>query len=94
MNVHYNLDFGMHILTGVLFIVLGLFYIFSVRNSNWFKTSKDIIYLVIGIALSIVLVELIYLPSLGWNLLWIDLIEELTILISIGLVYKIPRKKH
>jgi hypothetical protein len=88
MHTHYNLDFGMHVLAGALIIVLGLFYIYSVKNKNWFKKSKDITYLVMGITLSIVIVELMYLPSLSWNLFWMDLVEELIIFISVLLLSK------
>ena len=86
-HAHEGLPFEMHSIAAMS-VVLGLYFIYSVREQNWYKSNKNIIYLVIGIALSVVLVELVYLPKMGWNLFWLDLIEEIIIIILLLLVVK------
>lgn len=86
-HAHEGLAFEMHSIAAMS-VVLGLFFIYSVRKDDWFKSNKEIIYLVIGIALAVVVIELIYLPKMGWNLFWLDLIEEILIIISLLWVIK------
>ena len=80
MHTHDGLDFKLHMLAGAMIIVLGLYFIYSVRKKDWYKTN-DIIYLVIGISLAVVIIELVYLPGIVWNLFLVDLIEEIIIII-------------
>ena len=77
-HAHEGLPFEMHSIAAMS-VVLGLYFIYSVRRPNWFKTNKDVVYLVVGIALAVVIIELVYLPAMGWNLFWLDLIEEIII---------------
>tara|TARA_Y100000310_G_C20685077_1_gene818460 strand:+ start:2598 stop:2978 length:381 start_codon:yes stop_codon:yes gene_type:complete len=88
MHGHEGLDFKMHIIAGAMFIILGLYYLYSIRNKNWLKTNGDIIYLILGISLAMVIVELIYLPQKGLNLFWMDLIEETFIILSLLWILK------
>jgi hypothetical protein len=90
-HAHDNSFFETHLLAAMS-VVLGLFFIYSVREKNWYKKNFDTIYLVIGIALAIIIVELIYLPSMSWNLFWIDFIEEFLIIILLMFVIKNGRK--
>ena len=46
-------------------VVLGLYFIYSVKEKDWYKKNLNVLYLVVGIALSVVIIELIYLPSMG-----------------------------
>ena len=87
-HMHEGLPFEMHSIAAMS-VVLGVYFIYSVRSRNWFKNNISIAYLVMGIALSVILVELFYLPKMGWNLFWVDLIEE--ILITLLLLWVIKK---
>ncbi len=86
-HAHEGPAFEMHSIAAMA-LVLGLYYIYSVKDKNWFKTRKDIIYLVIGINLSIILVELIYFSAITGTLFLFDLIEEIIITILLLWIIK------
>ncbi len=91
-HIHENSFFEMHSIAAMS-VVLGIYFIYSVKEKDWYKKNLNVSYLVIGIALAIIIVELIYLPSMGWNLFWLDLIEEFLIVISLIFVMKNGRRK-
>jgi len=84
-HAHEGLPFEMHSIAAMS-VVLGLYFIYAVRKKDWFKKNKDVLYLVAGIALSVVVVELIYLPKMGWSLFWLDLVEEIAIVAALLLL--------
>lgn len=86
-HAHEGPAFEMHSIAAMA-IVLGLYYLYSIRDKNWFKTKKDIIYLVIGINLAIILIELIYFSTIRGTLFLLDLIEEIIITILLFWVIK------
>ena len=87
-HTHPGPGFEMHSIAAMS-VVLGLYYLHIVRKPDWFKTNRDIAYLVIGVALAVVLVELVYLPGMGFNLFWFDMVEEAIIAILLfGVVKK------
>ena len=84
---HQGLAFEMHSIAAMS-VVLGLYYISVVRKPDWFKKRIDVAYLVIGVALAVVIVEIVYLPLMGWNLFWLDLAEEVLIVLLLLWVIK------
>lgn len=86
-HTHDNSFFEMHTIAAMS-VVLGLFFIYSIKEKNWYKKNLNVAYLVMGITLSVIIIELIYLPSMGWNLFWLDLIEEFLIFILLIFVIK------
>ena len=92
-HFHEGSAFEMHTIAAMS-VVLGLFFIYSIKENDWYKKNFNVVYLVIGIALSVIVIELIYLPSMGWNLFWLDLIEEIIIVILLILVIKIRQKRR
>ena len=87
-HVHENNAFEMHSIAAMA-VVLGLYYTYSVMEKDWFKNNFNIVYLVIGINLSIILVELFYFNTIKPTLFLLDFAEE--IVITILLIFAIKR---
>lgn len=74
---HLGEPFEMHSLAA-LSLILGLYFIFSVRKPL-LTERRDVLFLVMGMAVAVAAVELVYLPGGGWNLFWVDMAEEILV---------------
>jgi len=69
--------FEMHSIAAMA-VALGIVFILAARNVD----KNLLVVLCAGlVALSVVTIELVYLPSMGWNLFWLDLVEEIVVTI-------------
>lgn len=73
---HYGDAFDTHAFAALV-LVLGLFFIYSATKEN---LQRPIGFLALGIAIAIIIPEIIYLPQIGNPILfWLDFVEELLI---------------
>lgn len=70
--VHTGDAFEMHSIAAMA-VALGLVFMLASKN---IKQNRLVVLTASLVAVSVVLVELVYLPGRGWNLFWLDFVEE------------------
>ena len=81
--VHIGNAFEMHSIAAMA-IALGIVFMIAAKD---IKHNKLIVLTASLVALSVVIIEIIYLPGMGWNLFWLDLIEEIAVAGIFGYYY-------
>ncbi len=83
---HFSEDaFEMHSIAA-LAVVLGLFFIYGASKDHLLRPTS---FLLLGSAIAVIIPEVYYLPREGgFNLFWLDLIEEIVValIVSVGLL--------
>lgn len=79
-HFHEGLPFEMHSIAAMS-LILGIFFILATED---LKKNILVVGLASGIALSVFIIEVIYLPSMPWNLFWLDMTEEFIVFLVLG----------
>jgi len=88
-HFHEGLPFEMHSIA-LMSMVLGFAFLYAAYH---LKKEKTLVFLALGIALAVIAVEIAYLPRMGWNLFWLDMIEEIIVSAILGFyLFNKPQK--
>jgi len=74
--------FEAHVIAGIV-IALGIVYMWASRN----KIHQSVFLTASLVAAAFFLVELFFLPTMGWTLLWFDLFEEAIATVFFGYAF-------